>query len=630
MKVVTLDFESYYDPQYSLSKMSTEDYVFGLLFEEICVTVMIDDGEVMRFTGTPEATKNWLKVFKLEDCAVCAHNMRFDGLILARMGIYPLFYLDTLSMARPLFGAVLKSLSLASLVKHLKLGEKGDEVVRALGKHRADFTPAELSAYMGYCANDTWLTRQLYKVMRKMLPSPEDELRTIDQTLRMYLQPSLLLDAEQLKLNLAHVQEKKAAALAELEVTGVTGDVLRSNDKFAELLRAKGIEPPMKISIAKTKTAGHNVYTYAFAKTDPGYIELQEQFAEDIEVTMILNGRISEKSTQEETRTKKLLYIAETYGWLRVPLAYYKAHTGRYGGDEGINMQNPPRVDKSKMRFAIRPPKDHVMVVADLSQIECRETAMLAGQNDLVAGFAAGEDVYSEFATDLFSQKPGVIHKKSTDPAIQKMRFVGKETVLGAGFGMGPPRFKNTLRGKAGLIVPLEDAERFIQFYRNKYEKINALWYKFEYAFGGLLMYGKETRIGPVTICRDKVTGIARILGPNGMSLWYPKLTKHDREWTFQRPQHKEPQKIFGGMWTENVAQFLANIIIKQKMIRVTKELKLLPRLQAHDAIGWVIHKDQLTEKLAGIERIMAEAPAWWPDLPVAAEIKVGETYGHV
>ena len=630
MKVATLDFETYYAPDFTLSKLSTEDYIFDPRFEIIGVSVQIDDGMTETRSDDLPGIVRFLEKFDLENCAVCAHNLRFDGLILARLGIFPRFYLDTLSMARPLYGSVLKSLSLASLARHTGVGEKGDEVVRALGKRRADFTPEELSSYMAYCSNDTQITRRLYKHMRKLLPSPEDELRAIDLTMRMYLQPSLILDVDQLKRNLVDVQERKANVLAELEVAGVTGDVLRSNDKFANLLINRGIQPPMKPSLTKKDAAGMPVQTYAFAKTDPGFIELQEEFEDDIEITMILNGRVSEKSTQEESRTLKFLDIAQKYGYLRVPLAYYKAHTGRYGGDEGINMQNPPRVDKSKMRFAIRPPDGYVMVVADLSQIECRETALLAGQDDLVEGFANGEDVYSEFATELFQQQAGVIHKKSPDPAIQKMRFVGKETVLGAGFGMGAPRFKNTLRGKAGLTVSLEESERFIEFYRSRYAKIPELWRQFEYAFGGLIMYGKETVIGPVRICRDDVTGQARILGPNGLSLWYPKLTKKGHDWFFQRPQHKVPQKIFGGMWTENVAQFLANIIIKQKMVKTAVELKLPPRLQAHDAIGWAVRKEELAEKLPGIERIMAERPVWWPELPVAAETKVGETYGNV
>lgn len=631
MKTFSIDFETYYDPAFSLKKLSTEDYVFGALFEIICVSVRTDTGNVEVFSGTEEATRQFLLQFDLHENAVLAHNCRFDGLILARLGIFPRFYLDSLGMARPLYGSRFSSLSLDSLTKHLKLGTKGDEVIRALGKRREDFTPQELHTYTQYCANDAVLTYKLYRFLRDQFPKDAlaDELRVIDQTLRMYLQPTLRLDQVVLEANLAEVKERKATILSELEVQGVTGSVLRSNDKFAALLRERGVEPPMKISKKKTEKAGHTVMGYAFSKQDPEFIELQEEFEDDLDITMLLNGRLSEKSTQEETRTTKFIFVAKLYGLLRVALAYYKAHTGRYGGDEGMNMQNPPRVDKSKMRFAILPPPDHDMIVADLAQIEARITALLAGQLDLVEAFANGLDVYYIFATDLYGTPSGYINKKSDDPDVKSKRFVGKESILGLGFGMGPKRFKNALRGKGKLTVPLETVEQYVAFYRTKYAFIKKLWDTFDFAFRQLLTYDKETQIGPVRVCfGDNRT--PRILGPNGLSLWYPKLKYHGYEWTFQRPQHKVPQKIFGGMWVENTAQFLANIIIKQKMLRVTKELHLPPRLQAHDAIGWVTPKEDTKMYAKRIEAIMAEPPVWWPDLPVAAEVKTGATYGDV
>lgn len=633
MKTYTLDFETFYDAVYSLSskKISTEDYVFGARFEIICVTVRDPDGVVHKFSGTEEETREFLLQFELHKHAVCAHNAKFDGLILARLGIFPAFYLDTLSMARPLLSYKLQSLSLGSLVKYYKLGEKGDEVVRALGKRRADFTPHELEQYISYCANDTQLTYLLYRRLRSEFPveALREELLVIDQTLRMYLQPTLRLYQDVLEANLKEVRDRKAGILAELEVQGVTGAVLRSSDKFAALLELRGVVVPMKISEKKSEKAGHPVMTYAFAKNDPEFIELQEEFADDLEISMILNGRISEKSTQEETRSERFLYIAKMYQWLRVALAYYKAHTGRYGGEEGLNMQNPPRVDKSRMRFAIAPPPGHLMIVADLAQIEARITALIAGQMDLVESFARGEDVYSNFACELYGLPLGSITKKSDDPKVKQMRFVGKESILGLGFSMGAKKFKNALRGKGKLDLKLEVVEQYVAFYRNKYSMIKEIWSTFDYAFRRLLQYGEETQIGPVRVCYggDKV---ASILLPNGLRLWYPKLKYHGYDWTFQRPSHKVPQKIFGGMWMENVAQALANIIIKQKMIRVTAELKLAPRIQAHDAVGWCVPKADAEVLAKRIEEIMGEAPAWWPDLPVAAEVKVGRTYGDV
>lgn len=634
METYTLDFESFYDGDYSLSKISTEDYVFGLRFEIICVTLRTPTGNVEFFTGTEDETKKWLEQFELHKHAVVAHNMRFDGLILARLGIFPAFYLDTYSMARSILSYKMKSLSLASLAKHFNLGVKGDDVVHALGKRRADFSPDELRRYIQYCANDTALTYTLYRKLRELTPPAaiKDELQAIDQTLRMYLQPTLILDGEKLDQNLADVRERKRAKLAELEVAGITADVLRSNEKFANLLKERGIEPPMKISKAKSLTAGHPVLTYAFSKTDPEFIELQEEFAEDLEITMILNGRISEKSTQEETRTTKLGLIAKLYRWLRVPLAYYKAHTGRYGGDEGINMQNPPRIDKSKMRFAILPPPGDLMIVADLSQIEARITATLAGQNDLVEEFRAGEDVYSNYGNGLFGLPPGTITKKSTDKDIKQKRFVSKESILGLGFGMAAPKYRNALRGKGGLNLPLDVVEGYVEYYRKRYDKIAAyeygIWARLQSAFLALLKYGKETQFGPVRVCMQD--GVAGITGPTGLRLWYPHLKFHGYDWTFRRPSHKVDMKIFGGMWMENIAQFLANTIIKQKMLRITKELGMLPRMQAHDAIAWHAPTADAPALAKKIEAIMGEPPTWWPELPVAAEVKVGATYGDV
>lgn len=639
MKLVTLDFETYYDTKigYSLSKrdVSTEMYVNDPRFEFIGVSAMIDDGPCDWFSGTIAQAKEWLYQYDLWGSAVAAHNMLFDGLILQRhFGIVPKLYVDTLSMARPLLGSRVKSLSLASLVKHYGLGEKGDEVIRADGMRLADFSPAALAAYGDYCIKDTMLTRMLYKKQRSEMSRlnivASDELRAIDQTLRMYMVPSLRLDRKRLGDNLKIVQEKKAKALADLEVQGVTKATLRSNDKFAELLRSRGIEPPMKLSPAALKKGEHKM-TYAFAKADPEFIELQEEFADDIEMTMLLNGRISEKSTQEESRTNKFIKMHDLFGgFLRVPLAYAHAHTLRYGGIEGYNMQNPPRVDKSPMRFAIVPPEGYSMIVSDLSQIEARIVALIAGQMDLVEAFARGEDVYSTYACELFGLPPGSISKALAkgNLVIENQRKVGKESILGLGFNMGAPKFQRALRGKAGLTVSLETCEDYVGFYRNKkYPKIPTLWRRVEYAFKDLMATGEETQIGPIRIAMTD--GIPTIIGPTGTRLWYPGLKFKDGQWTCKLARDLFPRNMFGGKWTENLVQFLANIVIKQKMIRVQQELDLWAKLQAHDAVGWVVVTGLAKEYAAKIDTIMKARVSWWPELPIDAETKVGLTYGN-
>ena len=101
MDLVTIDFESYYGADFTLSKMTTEDYVRDPRFEVILVAVKVNHGATKWFSGTMVQTKAWLSQFNLATAAVLAHNMSFDGLILQHhFGIVPKMYLDTRLMAQ--------------------------------------------------------------------------------------------------------------------------------------------------------------------------------------------------------------------------------------------------------------------------------------------------------------------------------------------------------------------------------------------------------------------------------------------------------------------------------------------------------------------------------------------------
>lgn len=632
MKTITLDFETYYDSKsgYTLKKMRTEDYVTDPRFQMISVQAQINDGPADWFSGSIAETKEWLYQYDLMGSALCAHKTMFDGLILAyHFDIYPAFYCDTMAMGQVLYGHAVRSVSLDSLLKYTKLGIKGDDVKRADGKRLEDFSAAELQQYAGvYGCDDVRNERKLFNHMRPKMHS--DELRAIDQTLRMYLQPSLILNVDTFKENLDAVQQKKSAILRELDEIGITPDLLRSNPKFAKVLRDRGIEPPMKPSVASVKRGDNPVImTYAFGKGDPEFLDLREEFEGDLEMEMIFNGRVSEKSTAEESRTIKFIEIGERHQKLRVPLTYARAHTLRYGGTEGINMQNPPRVSKSRMRFGIEAPPGYVLVVSDLSQIEVRITAALAGQEDLLQIFRDGGDPYSVYATELF----GVLVTKASaksNPEHFRMRHIAKASILGLGYGMGAPKFQRALRtgdgGVGGLTVDLGTVTGYVNFYREKYDMIPKLWDRIEAAFKHVLFYKEPVQFGPMKI--EWVDGCIAATGPNGTRLWYPNLRFKDGQFTFKAARHTKPINIWGGFWAENFAQFLANIVIKQGALRVTKELDLWMKLQAHDAVGYVVPQALGNEYAGKIEKVLSQRPEWWPELPVGAETKIGLTYG--
>jgi len=323
MKLITADFETYYSSQFSLTKLTTEAYIRSPEFEAIGVAIKEDDGPT-RWYPQPKvkealAAIDWSQTFLL------AQNTAFDAAILAwHYDIHPKALLDTLGMSRALFPHE-KSHSLASQAQRTQIGTKGEEVVHALGKRFKDFDTEALARYGQYCCNDVELT---YALFRKYIAMgfPQQELLLIDLTLRMFTQPVLRLDASLLIEHLQEVQDRKAALLESVSGAASLEEVrteLMSNEKFATMLQAQGVDPPRKISPATGKE------TYAFAKTDEAFIALQEH--EDDRVQALVAARLGTKSTLEETRTERFIEMCGR-GAFPVPLRYYGAHSGRWSG----------------------------------------------------------------------------------------------------------------------------------------------------------------------------------------------------------------------------------------------------------------------------------------------------------
>ena len=270
MDIVTIDFETYYDREYSLSKMTTEAYIRDDRFEVIGVGVKVNNHPTDWYSGNDVG--KFLNSLDYSDKAILAHNTVFDGAILSwHYGIKPKFWFDTLSMARPYHNATVGG-SLKNLVSHYNLGKKGDEVVQALGKRRQDFTPEELDRYASYCVNDVDLTYQLFKVLAKKFPPTE--LLVIDQTMRMYTEPTIVLDGDSLAEHLVQVKANKQKLIDDLALKGLSQEkvkkALMSNQIFAKLLKTVGVEPPTKISLRTGKES------FAFAKTDKEFTSLLE------------------------------------------------------------------------------------------------------------------------------------------------------------------------------------------------------------------------------------------------------------------------------------------------------------------------------------------------------------------
>ena len=607
MDLITLDFETFYDKDYSLRKMTTEAYVRDPRFEVIGVAVRVNNGETEWASGTHEQIKKYLKTFDWGKAMLLCHNTMFDGAILNwRFDVRPRMYTDTLCIARALHGTE-ASASLGALSERYDIGVKGTEVLAAQGLLRGDFGPEALAAYGDYCINDVILTYKLFSIMARKFP--KSELQLIDLTLRMYTEPSLELDADLLASHLDDIKERKSKLLVDAGVTDKKE--LMSNPKFAELLKGFNVDPPMKISPTTDKE------TFAFAKSDEGFKALLTH--ENDKVQSLVAARLGTKSTLEETRTQRFIDISAR-GLLPVPVRYYAAHTGRWGGDDKINLQNLPSrgPNGKKLKRSIVAPEGYSLIDCDSSQIEARVLAWLAGQDDLTSAFAKGDDVYKHMASSIYNVP--------VDGVSKDQRFVGKTTILGAGYGMGAVKFQVQLQGM-GVYIELEEARRIIDIYRSTNGAISQLWRDannmVQYmARGDSVQFGKE---GVLQVDARKNA----IMLPSGLPMFYHGLAaeKSERGYEYTYRTRKGPNRIYGGKVVENVCQAVARCIIGHQMILLAKKYKAV--LTVHDSIITCVRDEELDEAQAYMEECMSQTPDWAEGLPITCESGTGKSYGE-
>jgi DNA polymerase len=431
------------------------------------------------------------------------------------------------------------------------------------------------------------------------------ELQVINLTIKMFSEPVLDLDYSLLEQHLGEVRERKDALIMACHADR---EVLQSNQKFAEVLMSMGVEPPMKISPATGKE------TYAFAKSDPEFKALLDY--PDEQVQALVAARLGTKSTLEETRTERFMEIADR-GLLPVPLKYYAAHTGRWGGTDKLNLQNLPSRSntlKNTLKNAILPPPGHVIINCDSSQIEARVLAWLAGQDDLVEAFANKQDVYKLMASKIYN--------KPVDEITKEERFFGKTVVLACGYGMGAAKFQISLLG-AGVELGLEECQNIINIYREANPAIPALWKQANTCLYAMM----EFRTAPIGVRPDALyLGAYGFVLPSGYTLRYPDLAT-DGSGNCSYKSKTNRIKIYGGKVVENVVQALARCVIAEQMVWISERYR--PALTVHDSIVIVAPEAEAEEAQAWIEKCMSRTPKWAAGLPLACESGIGRSYGE-
>ena len=596
--LVTLDYETHWGKDYTLSgKINTSEYVRDDRFHVHGVAIKKGNGKTLWYTGRNIALA--LKEIDWSKTAMVGHNTAFDGFITSEVyGHKPAFYVDTLSMSRATRGHATRH-DLDTVAKAFGHGGKVKRDALANTKDKVQLTKDEEAKLGGYAVDDVDDT---YRIFWDMYPHvPDDELRLIDITMRMFCDPVLEIDIPRVKAELENELGAKAAALLR---SGAQVDDLMSNDKFARLLQAAGAQLPQKISPSTGKL------TYAFAKSDLAFQDLMKNGSD--EVKALCEARLKVKSTIGETRANRFLEAGRDGMKLPILLNFSGAHTHRWSGGNKMNLQNLKR--GGELRRSILAPKGHVIVVADSAQIEARVLAWLSQQMDIVNAFATKQDVYKLMAS--------VIYNIPVEDVTKDQRFIGKICVLGLGYGMGPQKLQQTLKqGTMGPSVDISEDEcrRIVNIYRQKNWKIKAFWKKMDQVITNMTL-GIESKEGPLEIGK----GFIRL--PNGMFLQYfglhgtAEIVRDDlvmTETTYLTRTGRT--KLYGGLLTENVVQALARVIIAEQMLKIHDAGYRIVTM-AHDEIVIVAKKKDAEKALDFMIKTMSTPPDWAPGLPLAAE----------
>jgi DNA polymerase len=627
----------------------------------------VDDGEHEIIDG-PDIPK-FLAQFDAKVTTTVTYNSLFDNSILAwRYGFVPGTMIDAMGMARALWGHKLSRFSLAEVSKHLNLEDKGDAIVKVEGMTRAQIMHAGLwGEFCQYALRDNLNCEQVF--LRAYPDFPPAERRLMDLVLRCTVEPRFHCDIPLLTAHLCEVRAAKEALLA--EAGAVDKKIIMSTPKFKAALEGMGIEVAMKVS----PTTG--LETPAFAKTDPFMGELLEHT--DPCVAAMAAARIGLKSTLEETRTEKLLSIAElpwppvnllelkaryalaqefgdkaaaatvlreyqTNPMMPMPLRYGAAHTHRLGGDWGMNVQNMPTVrgskGKSKLRLSLKAPPGCTVLTCDLGQIEARLCAWVCGEATLLNEFANKLDPYNQLASSIFGRP---VNRKLIGTVDEIMGFIGKTGILGLGYGAGRDKFDTMVTSSArtmgvdiSAIYNRAIGDRAVDVYRARYKMIPNGWARLDQIVQSVwLSGGHAVNFGPVTISHGCV------LGPNGLCLNYdtPQTYVDEKGYNAFRYRYgKMWHKLYGAKFLENIVQFLARIIVMNAALRIRDRGRTTAQkypddyrfvLQAHDELVFIIHNDELDNAKQLIHSEMVRPPSWGLDIPLTADVGTGASYGE-
>lgn len=252
------------------------------------------------------------------------------------------------------------------------------------------------------------------------------------------------------------------------------------------------------------------------------------------------------------------------------------------------------------------------LYVGDYSQIEARVLAWFADDTDLIDAFASGMDPYKMMA--------GKIYHKPVEEISSWERFLGKQTILGCGYGLGHNGFMSMLDTIYDVQLDEPEARTIVQAYRKNAPKITSFWDRIGKAVNSASKnVGKRLKVNDRLWITFKTPTEMHIILPSSRRLRYYDV-KHTRQhgWTaygrLPAGQGYGETKIYPGKLTGHIVQSTARDVVSNAMVNLDKEGFPLV-LTVHDELVSLANR-----RFDDFQRIMSTPPEWLTDFPLATD----------
>lgn len=689
--VLVIDFESYYGDDLILDTtkkggVSIAEYIGHENFEITgCGFGYMDPEEekgVPWFVPKP-LLGSQISLLKLqhgkdlEGVTVVAKNCKFDILILAvKFGIYPKFTIDCDDLTRTYDSRMKKSMKVAAPL--FGIGVKGETAQFKNLHYDQIVEQGLLNKLEEYTLNDIDIEQQWIEKLLPIVDCPDVELPLATHTLKLYTKPVLDFDFELCDYLISNMKLEIEKALCDvapwvMEEVGFTedeidsafemgvwveivSDIISKDLRFVPLLQKalpKGQEIPWKegkASALKKDGTPNNMALLmgvgripAIAKNDDGCKWLIAHSDPTVSALMTARQALNSWPSHIKRLTSMKNQARASFGKFRVPLRYHGAHTGRWSGEEKLNVTNLGGTGRgkaiskliSKVRHTLRAPIGHTLVLVDAAQIEARNLAWYAGQEDLIELFRTDGDPYSDLASTIFQCKVWKWQDGDTEEfpgqkgKVKIYRGFGKDAILGCGYGMGWLKFYNNCL-QNDVLRPLFDSGEYdedfikglIKTYRTKYSCIPEFWRNVEKAWRKATKFRMEVECGKLLFDRPKMGTTTYITLPSGRRLRYRHATVNRKDEL--RHQHGT---LWGGSITENIVQATCRDLLARWILGVEEVTGVRVVHHVYDEIITAPLKSSAELVMEQMINIMSHGPAWADGMPLGAEGQICEHY---